>query len=258
MSKRLDIWRVVYGLVSHKSRYQCLKIIVSVDYINSLSTSITFDASITTFNKSVLCSPCMLQLLRNQQGTAFSGYDESSAQTWASIQSNCGVSYPTIVQPPAATPTAIPGFANSSYSAPCLSGNTYLVKSGDDCGAIADANNVATGTLIAINQLLPTCTDLSVGQVLCLPQACSKYEVQGGDTCYSIASSNGISLLQLQTWNPTFNPSCSNLLAGATVCVGIPGFQNWNGTTIAGATVTQTLQYATATVAPPGATAAGT
>lgn len=206
----------------------------------------------------MLCSTCMLSLLKNQQSTAFSGYDNTSAQTWASIQKECGVSYPTVAQPPVISLTAVLGFANSSYSAPCLSGNTYTVKSEDNCEAIAEVNKVATGTLITINQLLPTCTDLYIGQSLCLPQTCTAYKVRSGHTCNSITSSDGISLLQLQTWNPSLNQACTNLLSGTNICVGIPGGQMWNGTTIAGATTTQTAAYATATVAPQGATAAGT
>lgn len=200
----------------------------------------------------------MLNLLKNQQSTGFSGYDNTtSAQTWASIQKECGISFPVMAQSPVISPTTISGFANTSYSAPCLSGKTYTVKSGDNCEAIAEANSVATGTLITINQLLPTCTDLSIGQSLCLPQTCSIYKVQSGDTCNKIASSTGISLLQFQIWNPSINQACTNLQAGTNMCVGIPGGQTWNGTTIVGATVTQTNIYATATIAPPGATASG-
>lgn len=230
---------------------------IFVDYIGNISASITTDASLTSLNNTVLCSPCMVSLLRNQQSTAFSGYSSSSANTWASIQSECDLSYPTAVQSPAATPSTIPGFANSSYSATCLSGDTYTVKSGDNCEAIADAHQVATGTLITINQLLPTCSNLQVGQVLCLPDSCSTYKVQTGDTCNSIASTKAISLLQLQTWNPTLNQACTNLLGGANICIGIPGSQTWNGTTISGATATQTMPYAIATVAPQGAVASG-
>jgi LysM repeat protein len=79
------------------------------------------------------------------------------------------ISYPTDVQPAAASPTSLPGYANASYTASCLSGNTYTVTSGDDCQKIAHNNSVATGTLKIINQILPDCTDIEVGQVLCLP-----------------------------------------------------------------------------------------
>lgn len=226
------------------------------DYITNVNASITVDSSLTTFNKTVLCSSCMINLLRNQQGTAFSYYNTSTAQTFAQIQSLCGVSYPTARQPPAAS--GLPSnFANSSYSVPCLSGNMFTVASGDNCETIAEAKNVSTGTLIGLNNILPQCTNLQLGQAICLPQSCVSYKVASGDMCQSIATAHGISLTQLYSWNPALNQQCLNLISGQNICVGIPGGSTWNGTTIVGATATQTAVYATTTVAPPGATAHG-
>lgn len=42
---------------------------------------------------------------------------------------------------------------------------------------------------------------------------------------------------------------CTNLFLGTTICLTLPGNQTYNGTTIAGATATQTLAYAS-TIAP--------
>lgn len=200
----------------------------------------------------------MTALLRNRQGTAFSGYDTNEALAWASIQSTCGTSYPTAVQSAAASPTSLPGYANSSYTASCLSGNTYTVVSGDNCQAIAHSNSVATGTLIIINQILPGCTDIEVGQTLCLPQKCTTITVTSGDTCISIAATYGLPMQQFLAWNPSINSGCTNLLADTDICVSIPGGEVWNGTTVAGATGAQTAVYATSTVAPAGPTALGT
>lgn len=150
----------------------------------------------------------MLSLLQSRQSTSFSGYNSASAVVWSSIQSTYGVSYPTDVQPPVATPTYIYGYANTSYSSTtCYSGNTYTVVSGDSCQAIALANDVATGTLINLNQILPECTNLDIGQVLCLPQTCKTYTVASGDTCYSIAFAAG----------PSINSACTNLLSDTEV-----------------------------------------
>lgn len=228
------------------------------DYVNTVNSSIATDTAISDLDSSVLCSPCMLQLFQNRQSTAFSGYSMSSAVTWASIQAICGVSYPTEVQAPAATPTSVYGYAATAASYSCLSGNNYTVVSGDTCEAIAHANNVATGTLITINQLQPGCNDIDIGQSLCLPQTCTTYTIASGDTCVSIASAAGISVLNLLSWNPTINSACTNLLADYDVCVSIPGGAIWNGTTIAGVTPTATGLYATTTVAPAGPTASGT
>jgi LysM repeat protein len=87
--------------------------------------------------------------------------------------------------------------------------------------------------------------------------ACQIYTVQSGDTCQSITNSSGISFTQFNSWNPSINSFCTNLIAGQQVCVGLPGTA-YNGTTIIGATVTQTAVYATATVSPPSNVARGT
>lgn len=62
----------------------------------------------------------------------------------------------------------------------CQSGKTYTVKSGDNCQAIAASQNVGTDDLISINSIMPGCTSIWVGQVLCLPLACQTYTVQVG------------------------------------------------------------------------------
>lgn len=70
-------------------------------------------------------------------------------------------------------------------------------------------------------------------------------------------NSTGITFVQLTAWNPTINTYCTNLVAGQEVCIGQTG-ETWNGTTIAGATATQTAVYATATVPAPSNLAYGT
>jgi hypothetical protein len=97
---------------------------------------------------------------------------------------------------------------------------------------------------------------VSVGQSLCLPQSCTIYNIQANDTCVGISAKNNLTYTQLRSWNPTINPSCTNLITGEYLCISQPGVV-WNGTTIAGATGTQTALYATATVTPPGNVAFG-
>jgi hypothetical protein len=97
---------------------------------------------------------------------------------------------------------------------------------------------------------------LSAGASICLPQVCTTYLVQSGDTCVSISGVYNISFTQLLSWNPTINGACTNLIAGQNICVGLPGAQ-YNGTVIPGATVTQTAIYATTTVQPPGPVGSG-
>ena len=207
---------------------------------------------LTDLPKDQLCSPCIIALLQHSQSTPFSNYDESIAPQLNSVQSTCGISFSTDAQPLITNVTDSPGYATSNYTAPsqCLSGTQYSVKPGDDCQKIAISQGVSTGTLIASNNLLPDCSDLQGGESLCLPQACSTYLTQPNDDCYSIAAAQGISYSQILSYNPSLNPSCTNLLSGVNICVGQPG-PLYNGTAIAGATVTRTSPYASTTATPP-------
>jgi len=53
---------------------------------------------------------------------------------------------------------------------------------------------------------------------------CNKfYFVHSGDECDTIASSNGISRANFNSFNPGINSICSNLIAGDNVCIGLVG-----------------------------------
>lgn len=228
------------------------------DYVFNAFANYSNDSDGTGLPLSQLCSSCIVNSFLQMQSTPYSNYDEKLLSQWSQIQSQCSLSYPTEVPQLQTNMTALPGYGISNTSTPpgCLSGNTYSVVTGDDCGTIAQSNSVATGTLIVLNQLLPDCSDLQIGQALCLPQTCTTYIVQANDTCYSIGSTYDLLLPEILGYNPTLNNYCTNLAAGQNICVSPPG-GNWTGTTIAGATATQTAIYATATVAPPGPVAFG-
>ena len=200
----------------------------------------------------------MLSVGRQIQSTSYSNYDENLADQWVSLQSRCGTTYPTDIKPPETNATNVFGYAtNYTTASSCWSGTTYTVASGDTCGAIATAKGVSTGSLIILNNVLPDCTNLQIGQVLCLPEACTTYTVKPGDTCFGVANSTGITFTQLLSYNPALNPTCTNLIAGSNICVSLPGGVIYNATAIAGATATQASIYATATVSPPGSVAFG-
>ena len=111
--------------------------------------------------KAQACSPCMIALGRLNQGTSYSNYGPGMAAEWAQLQILCGVSYPTAIQTIVGNRTDLPGYAPTGYPvASCLSGKTYTVVSGDNCGKIATANNVPTRTLIGTNSILPDCSTL--------------------------------------------------------------------------------------------------
>jgi hypothetical protein len=113
-----------------------------------------------------LCSNCIVSLFQHQQQTPYSNYDEYMASDWASIQSKCGLSFPTDVPALQTNVTQPGGFAApGSAKTGCLSGNSYTVVSGDNCQTICETQDCATGTLIAINDLYMDCSNLLGGAV---------------------------------------------------------------------------------------------
>ncbi|OCK76037.1 carbohydrate-binding module family 50 protein [Lepidopterella palustris CBS 459.81] len=203
---------------------------------------------------SVLCSSCQTTIWRASEASLFNGYDYTSAQTWKAIQQKCGTSYPTQVQPfPNIT---LPNeTAGSPANQTCLSGKTYVVTPSDTCHSIALANSVAEGTLWAMNNLFADCSNMQSGQSLCLPNQCTTYAMSSNESCISIAIQNRVPYASLLSWNPTINSDCSNISPnGSVICISSP-FATWNGTTITGASPTQTAAYAETTVPPPAATA---
>ncbi|KAL4812080.1 hypothetical protein BDW67DRAFT_179034 [Aspergillus spinulosporus] len=193
-----------------------------------------------------LCSECVVALFAHQQSTPYSNYDVEMANAWAEIQARCGLEYPTATPTLETNVTSLGNYAPSGYAtAACVGGRIHEVSSGDNCIDISKANRVSTGSLITLNSLRMDCTNLLVGQTLCLPPECDDYIF------------SGISYQQIFAWNPTINPYCTNLLVDHNICVGPPGgiaiF-----TTVPGATATQTDLYATETAARPTPVAEGT
>ncbi|QRW23672.1 LysM domain protein [Rhizoctonia solani] len=216
---------------------------------NSSWPGTTTETPIETLDPSVLCSSCNIQSLV-QTGQSVFGYDPTFASTvWPTIQSKCKIT----------TPINDPGHAYINLTTPdpgpltCQSGKTYTIKSGDTCQAIAESQNVGTNDLVSINSILPGCTSIQVGQVLCLPSACQTYKVKSGDTCQSIIAAQGaeVTLAQLLNWNPSLDPYCSNLVAGVNICVRTPGGAYSPVSSAASGIPTGTL-ITTATPAPTG------
>ncbi|KAL8918130.1 MAG: hypothetical protein Q9172_005557 [Xanthocarpia lactea] len=147
----------------------------------------------------------------------------------------CNVEHPTDVQKPPTNISNYYNFANSAYEPACLSGKTYRVAAGDNCQKIAASQGVATGTLEAINNIYPGCTNLVAGSTI----------------------AHGVSYSTFSGYNPTINGQCSNLLSGINVCIS-PAAGTYTPSTIAGATVTQVGVYATTTIMPPSPTPFGT
>ncbi|KAJ6488790.1 hypothetical protein C8R45DRAFT_826775, partial [Mycena sanguinolenta] len=98
---------------------------------------------------------------------------------------------------------------------------TYTVKSGDTCSAIERATGVSDAQLHALNPVINSgCTNLDIGQVLCLQAGTgggssggctSTYTVKSGDTCSAIEKATGVSDTQLHTLNPAINSGCTSM-----------------------------------------------
>ena len=90
-------------------------------------------------------------------------------------------------------------------------GNYYIVKAGDSLYAIANKYNTTVDELKRLNNL--TSNTLSIGQKLILPNESelelNYYIVQSGDSLYSIAKRNNVSVDELKR----INNLTSNLLS---------------------------------------------
>lgn len=131
-------------------------------YFTTLAASLPADTSMASLPVAQVCSPCILALGRQMQATSYSNYNDAIATEWSTIQTKCGVKYPTAVPPLQTNATEFSGFASpgTPASTTCLSGNTYTVVSGDDCIKISSLKKVSTGALIVLNQLFPDCSNL--------------------------------------------------------------------------------------------------
>ncbi|KAK2591097.1 hypothetical protein QQS21_011208 [Conoideocrella luteorostrata] len=217
----------------------------------------TSDDMLGGFTDEQLCSGCLVDVFRQQQSTPYSNYGEEMMEAWQRIQKKCNLNYPTASQPLQVNATSLFNYAPTGYAqAKCASDRTYTA-SGDNCLSISKKSHVSTGSLILMNGLRVDCTDLQLGQTLCLPDAYEDYVIRSGDTCEALAASKDYTFQQLVSWNPLLDDYCSNLIVDQNICVGPPGGYK-DFTTIPGATVTKTATYATETASRPASVVSGT
>ncbi|KAE9390179.1 hypothetical protein BT96DRAFT_353020 [Gymnopus androsaceus JB14] len=103
----------------------------------------------------------------------------------------------------------------------------HTVISGDNCVAIAAEFGTTFAALVAANSNAQTffiqavnaeCSNLSVGEVLCIPCA-TQYTIRPGDVCDSIAAQFGVTAAELQAANAAVDPLCDNLAVGEVLCI---------------------------------------
>jgi LysM repeat protein len=132
---------------------------------------------------------------------------------------------PTLTLTPTFTPTPTETLIPTETPTPTqLPPLDYIVKAGDNCGTIAYSFDVSVQSIILLNNLSATCTDLRIGQTLKVPQptptplpvatatlepaaatraACQTvaYTVQANDTLSSISLNYNVSMAAIKEWN---------------------------------------------------------
>ncbi|GKZ37251.1 hypothetical protein AbraIFM66950_008708 [Aspergillus brasiliensis] len=127
-----------------------------------------------------------------------------------------------------------------------------LVQSGDTCEAIAAKYNIPLSTFYAWNPAVgSSCADLDLGYYVCVDtigytvpttttssagtgittptpyepgmvsDCTTFYFVRAGDTCASIASSQGVTVGDIESWNPKVGSGCTGLWLKNYICVGV-------------------------------------
>ncbi len=140
----------------------------------------------------------------------------------------------TVTPSPTATPVT-PTPTNTPEPTPTPF--TYTVASGDNCITIAYAFDVSVQSIVLLNNLPATCSNLTIGQKLQIPyptatptpfptatlspfeatrQACPKvdYKVQANDTLSTIAANYAIPIQAIKDWNGLVS---DNVRAGQTL-----------------------------------------
>lgn len=94
----------------------------------------------------------------------------------------------------------------NTVAKPKTSGSTYVVKSGDTLGGIAQKYGVTVNNLVAWNDIKNK-NIINVGQVLTVKEGTTTYTVKSGDTLSEIASRFGMTTNALAELNEIDNPN---------------------------------------------------
>ncbi|KAF8603580.1 hypothetical protein BDV93DRAFT_493112 [Ceratobasidium sp. AG-I] len=117
----------------------------------------------------------------------------------------------------------ISALASVAFATECA--RTYTVQAGDWCDTISQAHNSSTYQLSTVNadKINDSCTNLEVGQVLCLGtkgEDCNvTHTVVAGDSCDKIMMGAAINDTILYANNPQIDEYCSNIYIGEVLCV---------------------------------------
>ncbi|KAK2015703.1 LysM domain-containing protein [Colletotrichum eremochloae] len=169
------------------------------------------------------CDRCLVKNLEFQAGSPyFDGPRLQAESVYESRTASCG-----IVGAPLTT-TTLSLFTPTTAAptpTPTCNGKTYAIQAGDDCKSISQSQSIGTDWLLWDNKLMAFCHQFPSEGQLCLVNTCDTYTILESDTCDKIAKAHGISVTQLQAWNPSLDAGCYNLnqTTGYQLCVSKPG-----------------------------------
>jgi len=169
----------------------------------------------------------MLAQIQLQLNSPF-GYDEDTAEQFASVTSSCQKSNFQFTSPPPYTatsatatgtdpsPTADPG---NSLDSDCVT--LYQIKAQDTCNSIALSQRVSTYAVYGPSGI--KCNALPVGSKICLLGQCEQHKIVESDICDGIIAAKGeaIDPQMFVAWNPDINALCNNLqdFVGNYICL---------------------------------------
>jgi LysM repeat protein len=171
-------------------------------------------------------------VLRVNAQICLQSYTVISGDTCNAIAAKFGVTASAIIS---ANPVINSGCTNLQIGQVlCILGGScsqsYTVISGDMCNAIAAKFGVTASAIISANPAINSgCTNLQIGQILCIPggSCAQSYTVISGDTCNAIAAKFGVTAAAIISENPAINSGCTNLQIGQVLC--IPGGYSSSG-----------------------------
>lgn len=115
----------------------------------------------------------------------------------------------------------------AKYNVPLATFYSWNPAVGSSCAYLDVGDYVCVGT---IGYKPPPTSTSSAGNGIATPTPfepgmvgdCNKfYLVRSGDTCAGIASSQRVTVSQIENWNPQAGASCTDLWLGDYICVGV-------------------------------------
>lgn len=168
------------------------------------------------------CSDCLLGIIQINLNSTYD-YEEDSEDRFQSLTASCNQTSYTYTVPPKTppAPTSWTRRRDATDWSDCPI--QYTIALDDTCDGIATKLNVSTWSIVSAVHPIINCSEMPVGQTLCLPQSCIIHKVARGESCDSIiANYPGLSPAKFAFWNPVIDPLCRYLdkLTDTYLCVG--------------------------------------